>query len=45
MYAGNDFVICDPSPEEGVLYNGKTVELYDQIVVSGGNLYDGKIID
>lgn len=44
-YAGNDFVICDPSPEEGVLYNGKTVELYDQIVVSGGNLYDGKIVD
>lgn len=44
IYAGNDFVICDPSPEEGVLFNGKTVELYDQIVVSGGNLYDGKIV-
>lgn len=45
LYAGNDFVICDTSPEEGVLYNGQTVELYDQIVVSGGNLYDGKIVD
>lgn len=43
-YAGNDFVICETSPSEGVLYNGKTVELYDQIVVSGGNLYDGKIV-
>lgn len=44
LYAGNDFVVCDTSPSEGVLYNGNTVELYDQIVVSGGNLYDGKIV-
>lgn len=44
LYAGNDFVVCDTSPAEGVLYNGSTVELYDQIVVSGGNLYDGKIV-
>lgn len=45
IYSGSDFVICDPSPEEGVLFNGETVSLYDNIVVKGSDLKDGKIVN
>ncbi len=44
LYAGEDFVLCDPQPEEGVLFNGTTVELYDKIVTEGADLYAGKIV-
>lgn len=44
VYSGSDFVICDPSPDEGKLFNGRTVELYDNIVVEGDDLKDGKVI-
>lgn len=44
LYSGSDFVICNPSPEEGKLFNGETVELYDNVVVKGDDLKDGKIV-
>lgn len=44
LYAGNDYVICDPNPEEELLFNGETVQLYDKVVIEGDKLYDGKII-
>ncbi len=44
LYSGSDFVICDPSPEDGVLFNGETISLYDNVVVEGSDLKDGKII-
>lgn len=44
VYSGSDFVLCDTDPEEGKILNGNTVKLYDQVVVKGGDLYDGKII-
>lgn len=44
LYAGKDFVIADDSPEEGVLISGETIELNDEIVVRGEDLYNGKII-
>ncbi len=43
-YSGSDYVLCNPTPPEGILFNGKTVELYDRVVIKGDNLYDGKII-
>lgn len=43
-YAGDDFVICNEHPEDGVLLNGSTVSLYDKVVVEGGDLFNGKII-
>ncbi len=44
MYATKDYVICNPSPEEGVLFNGETVSMYDKVIVKGDDLYDGKVI-
>ena len=38
------FVLCDPNPEEDATFNGETVKLYDEVVVGGTDLYDGKIV-
>ena len=43
-YAGDDYVICNETPDDGTLLNGTTVALYDKVVVEGGDLFDGKII-
>ena len=45
IYSGSDFVICDPAPENDVLFNGKTVSLYDNVVINGSDLKDGKVIN
>ncbi len=45
IYADEDYVICDPNPEDGILFNGETVEMYDQIILKGDDLYDGKVIE
>lgn len=44
IYSSSDYVLCDPSPENTALFSGETIELYDQVVVKGDNLYDGKVI-
>ncbi len=38
VYNGDDFILCEKNDSEGAL------RLYDQVVVKGKNLYDGKII-
>ena len=38
------FVICDPNPGEDATFDGETVQLYDEVVVGGTDLYDGKIV-
>ena len=43
-YSGDDYIICNESPDPGVLVNGTTVELYDKVVIEGGDLFNGKII-
>lgn len=43
-YSGDDYIICNPEPEDGVLLNGSTISLYDKVVTEGGDLFDGKII-
>ena len=43
-FAGDDFVICNETPAEGAIFNGQTVTLYDKVVVEGGDLFDGKLI-
>ncbi len=45
IYSGSDFVICDPSPDSDKLFNGETITLYDNIVVNGSDLKDGKVIN
>ena len=44
-YAGDDFIICNEHPDPGVLLNGTTIALYDKVVIEGGDLFDGKIVD
>lgn len=44
LYADEDYVICDTNPEQGVLFNGETISLYDKVIVKGEDLYDGKVI-
>jgi hypothetical protein len=43
-YSGSDYVLCEENPNEGVLFSNETLQLYDQVVVKGDNLYDGKVI-
>lgn len=44
LYSTKDYVICDTSPAEDVLFNGETIALYDKVIVKGDDLYDGKVI-
>ena len=45
IYSDDDYVICDPDPDDEVLFNGETVSLYDQVIIKGDDLYDGKVIE
>lgn len=45
IYANDDYILCDPEPDEDELFNGKTVSLYDQVILEGDDLYDGKVIE
>ncbi len=46
IYTGDDFVVCKNSPprEEWVTKEYGILKAYDDVVVEGANLYDGKII-
>ena len=44
IYSGDDYVICDENPSDGVLLGGSTISLYDKIVVEGSDLFDGKLV-
>ena len=43
-YSDDDYIICNETPEDGVLLDGTTISLYDKVVVEGSDLFDGKII-
>ena len=47
LYTGDDFVVCKSNPNEDELTTTEVGVLkpYDNVVVEGANLYDGKIID
>ncbi len=44
LYSDNDYVICDPSPDEDELFSDETVSMYDKVIIEGDDLYDGKIV-
>lgn len=44
LYADEDYVICDETPDSSQLFNGETISLYDKVIVEGDNLYDGKVV-
>ena len=45
IYSDEDYIICSENPSNDVLFNGTTIELYDEVVIEGEDLYDGKLID
>ena len=47
LYSGEDFIISKLNPTDEELYSDDVgaLQLYDEIVVEGANLYDGKIIN
>ncbi len=45
IYSDEDYVICSDNPGSDVLVNGSTIALYDEVVVEGDDLYDGKLIE
>ncbi len=44
LYSTSTYVICDPNPDPEALMTSETVQLYDEIVVEGTDLYDGKVV-
>lgn len=44
IFSGDDYIICNETPAEDALFNGSTVTLYDKVVVEGGDLFNGKLI-
>lgn len=44
-YSDEEYVICSENPDSDVMISGSTLKLYDEVVVEGDDLYDGKLID
>ena len=44
LYSSNNYVICDPDPDTSELMTSETLTLYDEVVVGGKDLYDGKMV-
>lgn len=44
LHSMTNYVICDPSPDPDTLMTSTTVKLYDEVVVEGTDLFDGKVI-
>ena len=45
LYGDGTYVYCDPSPSADALMTDDTVKQYDQVIIEGTDLYDGKVID
>ena len=44
IYSDKEFVICDPDVTNDAILGDKTVSLYDEVVVRGKELYNGKTV-
>lgn len=44
LYSTDTYVICDASPAENSLMTDGTVQLSDEVVVEGTDLFDGKVV-
>ena len=47
IYSGDDYIVCELSPDEDELFSNDVdaLEVYDDIVVEGADLYDGKFVN
>lgn len=46
IYSGEDYIICKESPEEDEIFSDdvRVLKVYDDVVVEGADLYDGKLV-
>lgn len=44
LFANESYVVCDPNPDPKTLMTDSTVQLSDEVVVEGTDLYNGKVI-
>lgn len=44
IHSADDYVICEENPDPSTSYDQSTLALYDQVVVEGSDLYNGKIL-
>ncbi|MCH3972179.1 MAG: secretion protein HlyD [Oscillospiraceae bacterium] len=45
LYSDSNYVYCDPSPDLTKLSTKESLQLYDEVVIEGKDLYDGRIIE
>ena len=45
LHGYSNYVICDPNQNSESLFTGETIKLYDEVVIEGTDLYDGKLIE
>ena len=44
VFSDEDYVVCNPDGSNANLFSGRTIKEYDEIIVKGRDLYDGKFI-
>ncbi len=44
IFSDKDYIICNSDENNANLFSGRTIKEYDEIVVKGRDLYDGKFI-
>lgn len=46
LYSGEDYIICKASPSDDEIFSSEvgSVKVYDDVVVEGADLYDGKLV-
>ncbi|WOC31327.1 MULTISPECIES: HlyD family efflux transporter periplasmic adaptor subunit [Caproicibacterium] len=45
LYSDGTYIYCDPDPDPSLLVTSESVQLYDEVIVEGKGLSDGKIIE
>jgi hypothetical protein len=45
LYSTENYVVCDVNPSEDDLMTASTVQLSDEVVVEGSDLYNGKVVE
>lgn len=45
LYSDGTYIYCDPNPDSSLLATSESVQLYDEVIIEGKGLSDGKIIE
>jgi hypothetical protein len=45
LYSDGTYLYCEPNPDPSQLYTKESIQLYDEVVIEGKGLSDGKIIE